>query len=52
MVQKDLKKVQNDPEVIWDGPEGVPTYVEAKKVEKMTLKSEKTDEIAILDMKI
>ena len=42
---------QTDWKLLWDGPEGSPPCLEAKKVEKMTLKSEKTDEMAFFDMK-
>ena len=40
-----------DWKLLWDGTEGSPPCLEAKKVEKMTLKSEKTDEMAFFDMK-
>ena len=42
---------QTDWKLLWDGPEGSPPCLEAKKVEKMTLKREKTDEMAFFDMK-
>ena len=42
---------QTDWKLLWDGPEGSLPCLEAKKVEKMTLKSEKTDEMAFFDMK-
>ena len=42
---------QTNWKLLWDGPEGSPPCLEAKKVEKMTLKSEKMDEMAFFDMK-
>ena len=42
---------QTDWKLLWDGPEGSPPCLEAKKVEKMTLKSEKMDKMAFFDMK-